>query len=215
MPVQTCPSFCFFPHAPQPQPLATLTIGTFHGSPEGHVDTDHGRAHPAGDLGTWRNWGRLQRQEPVHQEGRECGQLPPPGYLIDSSNHPRWVDTLKSNQSLRELWLGTVTEAMATATWPLRGHAGPSPSLGGWGRWEPDRRDTSSPQSAGRDGGKSRPGRSEEVRVPAGLGFMTLGGGCGTKWEGGERRKGSRRISGCIKCLLDAPCSSQSWPTFP
>lgn len=40
--------------------------------------------------------------EPVHQEGSEHSQLPPPGYLIDSSNHPRWVDTLKSNQSLRE-----------------------------------------------------------------------------------------------------------------
>ena len=51
----------------------------------------------AGALGTQR-----QRREPVHQEGSECSQLPPPGYLIDSSNHPRWVDTLKSNQSLRE-----------------------------------------------------------------------------------------------------------------
>ncbi|XP_077807973.1 uncharacterized protein LOC144329412 isoform X2 [Macaca mulatta] len=35
-----------------------------------------------------RSQQQQSHQEPVHQEGGECGQLPPPGYLIDSSNHP-------------------------------------------------------------------------------------------------------------------------------
>lgn len=81
-----------------------------------------------------------QRQrEPVHQEGSECSQLPPPCYLIDSSNHPRWVDTLKSNQSLREPAAGDChclhgNDNLARP----EVHSGPSPTLWGWGLLEPD-----------------------------------------------------------------------------
>lgn len=92
-------------------------------------------------------------REPVHQEGSEHSQLPPPGYLIDSSNHPRWVDMLKSNQSLRE----PVAEACHCyhGNGNLAGpevHLGPSPALWGWGHLEPDLGDTSpSPQREVRD----------------------------------------------------------------
>lgn len=87
-----------------------------------------------------------QRQEPVHQEGSEYSQLPPTGYLIDSSNHPRWVDTLKSNQSLREpaardchCCYGNGNLARPEV------HLGPSPVLWSWGHLEPDVGDICSP----------------------------------------------------------------------
>lgn len=127
-------SSCSVPCSPsQSQPLAPLTIGTFHGSPKGHVDTDHGRAHPAGDLGTWRIWGLTHSSRSQSTRKAECSQLPLPGYLIDSSNHPRWVDTLKSNQSLREPVAGDCHCCHGNATWPDPGHSGPSSALEGWG----------------------------------------------------------------------------------
>lgn len=63
------------PVLPQFQPLAPLTIWTLHWSPEGRVHTDHGRAHPARDLGAWRSRG------PTHsssgsQSTRKAGVQP-------------------------------------------------------------------------------------------------------------------------------------------
>lgn len=70
-----------------------------------------------------------RHQKPVHQEGSEQGQLPPPGYLIDSSNHPRWVDTLKSNQSLREPVAGDCRYCHGNYALVISEvHSGPSPA---------------------------------------------------------------------------------------
>ena len=77
---------------------------------------------------------------------QECSQLPPPGYLIDSSNHPRWVDTLKSNQSLREPVAGDCHCCYDNGNLARPGvHLGPSPALWGWGHLKPEVGNTGSP----------------------------------------------------------------------
>lgn len=139
-----------------------------------------------------------QRQwEPVHQEGSEHSQLPPPGYLIDSSNHPRWVDTLKSNQSLREPAAGDCRcyHGNSNLARP-EVHLGPSPALG---LRRPAARcrgyQLLHPQLEERDW----PGGAREVRVQPGLGFMTL-----HKWvwhEVGGSRRGEKEEGGGLYVL--------------
>lgn len=102
-----------------------------------------------------------RRWEPRHQEGSECSQLPPTCYLIDSSNHPRWVDTLKSNQSLREPAAQDCHCCHSNGNLARpEVHLGPSSPLWDWGRLEPDVGVPSSPTLNLREGtGQERMGR--------------------------------------------------------
>lgn len=132
-----------------------------------------------------------RQREPVQQEGSECSQLPPTGYLIDSSNHPRWVDTLKSNQSLREPAARDCCYSNSNLARP-EVHLGPQSCTVGLGT--PGARCRGCQLPHPQLEGSYWSGGDGEVRVQPGLGFMTPHTGCGTSWEGGRVEEKWRRV---------------------